>query len=103
MLASSSPPYFSASILRNDQLAVHLKARRLPFQGVQHVLRPQCGLPALSKLPDYFLLVGYVALAFGDVPIGLFALLVCHRCALSAAYAAMHSGSQSAASCPVLT
>ena len=37
------------------------KARRLPFQGVQHVLRPQCGLPALSKLPNYFLLVGYVA------------------------------------------
>jgi hypothetical protein len=32
------------------------KTRRLPFQGVQHVLRPQCGLPALSKLPDYFLL-----------------------------------------------
>ena len=24
-------------------------------------LRPQCGLPALSKLPNYFLLVGYVA------------------------------------------
>ena len=63
-------------------------------------------VPALSKLPDYFLLVGYVAVAFGDVPIGLremFALLVCHRCALSAAYAAMHSGCQSAGSCPVLT
>jgi hypothetical protein len=45
-------------------------------------------------------------LAFGDVPIGLremFALLVCHRCALSAAYAAMHLGCQSAGSCPVLT
>jgi hypothetical protein len=37
------------------------KARRLPFQDVQYVLRPQCGLPALSKLPNYFLLVGYVA------------------------------------------
>ena len=60
----------------------------------------------MSKLPDYFLLVGYVALAFGDVPIGLremFALLVCHRCALRAAYAAMHSGGQSAGSCLVLT
>ena len=60
----------------------------------------------MSKLPDYFLLVGYVALAFGYVPIGLremFTLLVCHRCALSAAYAAMHSGCQSAGSCPVLT
>jgi hypothetical protein len=45
-------------------------------------------LTALPHLTNDFFLPGDVALAFGDVPIGLRempALLVCHRCALSAA------------------
>jgi hypothetical protein len=42
MLASSSPPYFSASILRNDQLAVHLKGAKAALSR-----RPACPPPTM--------------------------------------------------------
>src|SRR6516164_8628496 len=42
MLASSSPPYFSASILRNDQLAVHLKDAKAALSR-----RPACPPPTM--------------------------------------------------------
>jgi hypothetical protein len=67
---------------------VSLEGSKARLQGFQHVLRPHRGLTTLGNLLDPFLLARDVALALGDVTVGLRempALLVCHRCALSAA------------------
>ena len=68
MLASSSPPYFSASILRNDQLAVHLKDAKAALSR-----RPACPPPTMW--------VARVEQAAGLLPFGWLCGPCIRRCA----------------------